>query len=524
MLLGCRRVAAAEAHALQHLLLQCTAALLPLAQYTHPVGSAWCPNETPCVALPTQPARLAPPVPPDHSVSSLMAQQPEYNLARPPAYAWDLLLLSGMTLLCGLLGLPPVNGVLPQAPMHTRSLAALGSRVARGGGSSTGAAGEAERKGSVEGGGTGVAAGQQQQQGQGRQQQGQLVHRHVRGRAGGSAAEEGLEGGEVRLMVGEAEGSAALAVGSVSSSVAGGSCGGKANGHSHGTFVANVRGPPSRVGQHEPCDAGGVGAGNGQALLQSGAPSDPHEQPQPQPHQRERGQQQGQPQAHAAHVSAAVTLQMHVVEQRLSNLLQSLGVAACLFATPAIRQIPEVRTPPRRPLSSSFVHCTALPLPCRHVSMCLPPPPCQRNSVQRVRQPGVVGVCCSRHQHIASVPLHTTTRATSTHARTPPPPGGAVGLLCLHGRGVVRRQPDGGPRAADGHGPGAQGGAAARPPRPLPGDGALRGHCRLHLAAGARGVPLHHCVCVCAGAEGKVRPLPFSIAAPTEGLCARPLL
>ena len=26
-----------------------------------------------------------------------------------------------MTLICGLLGLPPVNGVLPQAPMHTRA-------------------------------------------------------------------------------------------------------------------------------------------------------------------------------------------------------------------------------------------------------------------------------------------------------------------------------------------------------------------------------------------------------------------
>jgi hypothetical protein len=29
------------------------------------------------------------------------------------------------TLLCGLLGLPPVNGVLPQAPMHTRALATM---------------------------------------------------------------------------------------------------------------------------------------------------------------------------------------------------------------------------------------------------------------------------------------------------------------------------------------------------------------------------------------------------------------
>ena len=34
-----------------------------------------------------------------------------------------MLLLSMMTLLCGCLGLPPVNGVIPQSPMLTRSLA-----------------------------------------------------------------------------------------------------------------------------------------------------------------------------------------------------------------------------------------------------------------------------------------------------------------------------------------------------------------------------------------------------------------
>jgi len=28
-----------------------------------------------------------------------------------------------MTMMCGLLGLPPVNGVIPQSPMHTKSLA-----------------------------------------------------------------------------------------------------------------------------------------------------------------------------------------------------------------------------------------------------------------------------------------------------------------------------------------------------------------------------------------------------------------
>ncbi|EFN58890.1 hypothetical protein CHLNCDRAFT_20008, partial [Chlorella variabilis] len=59
----------------------------------------------------------------DHNVSSQLAQQPEFGLRKPPAYHYDFFLLGLMTLLCGLLGLPPVNGVLPQAPMHTRALA-----------------------------------------------------------------------------------------------------------------------------------------------------------------------------------------------------------------------------------------------------------------------------------------------------------------------------------------------------------------------------------------------------------------
>ncbi|KAH6788308.1 HCO3- transporter family [Perilla frutescens var. frutescens] len=61
----------------------------------------------------------------DHSVASQMAQPKEFNLQNPPAYHYDILLLGFMTLLCGLLGLPPSNGVLPQSPMHTRSLAVL---------------------------------------------------------------------------------------------------------------------------------------------------------------------------------------------------------------------------------------------------------------------------------------------------------------------------------------------------------------------------------------------------------------
>ncbi|CAI9261234.1 unnamed protein product [Lactuca saligna] len=61
----------------------------------------------------------------NHSVASQLAQQKEFNLKNPSAYHHDILLLGFMTLLCGLLGLPPSNGVLPQSPMHTKSLAVL---------------------------------------------------------------------------------------------------------------------------------------------------------------------------------------------------------------------------------------------------------------------------------------------------------------------------------------------------------------------------------------------------------------
>lgn len=59
----------------------------------------------------------------DHSVSSQLAQTPDFNLRKPSAYNWDLFLLGFMTFACGILGIPPVNGVLPQvcilsAPSH----------------------------------------------------------------------------------------------------------------------------------------------------------------------------------------------------------------------------------------------------------------------------------------------------------------------------------------------------------------------------------------------------------------------
>ncbi|KAK1282480.1 Boron transporter 4 [Acorus calamus] len=61
----------------------------------------------------------------DHSVASQLAQQKEFNLKNSSAYHYDILILGFMVLLCGLLGIPPSNGVLLQSPMHTKSLAVL---------------------------------------------------------------------------------------------------------------------------------------------------------------------------------------------------------------------------------------------------------------------------------------------------------------------------------------------------------------------------------------------------------------
>ncbi|WJX16301.1 putative boron transporter 7 [Trifolium repens] len=67
----------------------------------------------------------------DHSVASKLAQQKEFNLQKPSSYHYDILLLGIMTFICGILGLPPANGVLPQSPMHTKSLAILRRQMIR---------------------------------------------------------------------------------------------------------------------------------------------------------------------------------------------------------------------------------------------------------------------------------------------------------------------------------------------------------------------------------------------------------
>eukprot|EP00040_Diaphanoeca_grandis_P027053 m.152971 g.152971 ORF g.152971 m.152971 type:complete len:657 (-) comp30821_c1_seq1:41-2011(-) len=61
----------------------------------------------------------------DHNVSAQLAQIKEFNLEKQSAYHWDLVMIAIMTLICGTCGLPPVNGVLPQAPMHTKACAVL---------------------------------------------------------------------------------------------------------------------------------------------------------------------------------------------------------------------------------------------------------------------------------------------------------------------------------------------------------------------------------------------------------------
>ncbi|GLT66107.1 hypothetical protein SLA2020_384960 [Shorea laevis] len=67
----------------------------------------------------------------DHNVSSQLAQQKEFNLRKPSSYHYDLFLLGFMTLLCGLVGIPPSDGVIPQSPMHTKSLATLKHQLLR---------------------------------------------------------------------------------------------------------------------------------------------------------------------------------------------------------------------------------------------------------------------------------------------------------------------------------------------------------------------------------------------------------
>ncbi|KAI0248312.1 HCO3 transporter family-domain-containing protein [Lactifluus subvellereus] len=58
----------------------------------------------------------------DHNVSSLIAQGSQFPLRKPAGFHYDFVLLGVTTFLASLLGIPAPNGLIPQAPIHTRAL------------------------------------------------------------------------------------------------------------------------------------------------------------------------------------------------------------------------------------------------------------------------------------------------------------------------------------------------------------------------------------------------------------------
>ena len=59
----------------------------------------------------------------DHEISSIIcASRSRYGVRKPGGFAWDVALLGVTTAVCGVVGVPPANGLLPQAPLHTESL------------------------------------------------------------------------------------------------------------------------------------------------------------------------------------------------------------------------------------------------------------------------------------------------------------------------------------------------------------------------------------------------------------------
>ncbi|KAI5207067.1 hypothetical protein E4T39_02132 [Aureobasidium subglaciale] len=58
----------------------------------------------------------------DHEVSSIICTIDRYGCKKPGGFALDIVLLGTTTALAGILGIPPANGLLPQAPLHSESL------------------------------------------------------------------------------------------------------------------------------------------------------------------------------------------------------------------------------------------------------------------------------------------------------------------------------------------------------------------------------------------------------------------
>lgn len=58
----------------------------------------------------------------DHNISSLICHSNEFPIRKPVTFHYDFFLLGVTTGLAGILGIPPPNGLIPQAPLHTKSL------------------------------------------------------------------------------------------------------------------------------------------------------------------------------------------------------------------------------------------------------------------------------------------------------------------------------------------------------------------------------------------------------------------
>lgn len=58
----------------------------------------------------------------DHEVSSIICTIDRYGTKKPGGFSLDIVLLGATTAMCGILGIPPANGLLPQAPLHSESL------------------------------------------------------------------------------------------------------------------------------------------------------------------------------------------------------------------------------------------------------------------------------------------------------------------------------------------------------------------------------------------------------------------
>jgi hypothetical protein len=58
----------------------------------------------------------------DHEISSIICTMDRYGTKKAGGFAWDIVLLGTTTATCGILGIPPANGLLPQAPLHSESL------------------------------------------------------------------------------------------------------------------------------------------------------------------------------------------------------------------------------------------------------------------------------------------------------------------------------------------------------------------------------------------------------------------